>query len=141
MNKETIKKFISYLLVGGLATIVEWTLYRIFTRLCSMEYLIATLVAILFSTFSNWLFGRLITFRNAPKTNIGLEILKIYGASIVGLLLNMLFMWLLHGCLGIWDMLAKMISTGLVFMYNYLIRDKVIYREERKKDGDKIEEL
>ncbi len=119
----------SYLIVGGGATIVEWVCYRIFSHAIGMQYLVATTLAIVISTFSNWLFGRLLTFRHAEKQNLWKEIGKIYVISIVGLLLNLLLMWLLHGVLGMWDMLAKMLATGIVFLYNYSIRIFFVYKK------------
>ncbi len=122
------KKFLSYLIVGGLATLVEWIFYWLFANPLSLQYLVATVLAIIISTFSNWLFGRLITFKDAPKGNIFLEIMKVYAASVVGLGLNMLIMWLLHGVANLPDMLSKVIATGIVFAYNYLIRQRLIYK-------------
>ena len=81
------------------------------------------------STFSNWLFGRLWTFRNAEKQNIWLEIGKVYAAAAVGILLNLLIMRILVGTVGIQDMVAKIIATIIVFAYNFLIRKLVIYRK------------
>jgi len=130
ISSEQILKFLSYVVVGGLATIVEWIGYRIFSNLLGIDYLLATVLAIIVSTFSNWLFGRLITFKNAQGGQIAAEIIKVYAASIVGLLLNLLIMWLLHGQLGVNDMLAKIFATGIVFAYNYLVRVLVIYKKQ-----------
>ena len=130
------KKFLSYVLVGGLATVVEWLFFRLFDGVMHIQYLVATVLAIIISTFSNWLFGRLLTFRGAQKGNLLLEIGKVYAASVIGLLLNLLLMWIMVDLLGlvVWEkMLAKIIATGLVFLYNYLIRVLVIYRQ--KKDA------
>ncbi len=124
-----IGKLASYLLVGGLATIVEWSFYRLFSSVLGIQYLVATTCAIIISTFSNWLFGRLLTFHHAAKQNILKEIGKIYAACIGGLILNLILMWLFHGVLGIWDMLSKMLATGIVFAYSYSIRIFVIYRK------------
>ncbi len=130
INDEQIKNFISYVIVGALSTIVEWVFYWVFKNYFSISYIVATIIAIVISTFSNWLFGRLITFRNATKGNVFSEILKVYMASALGLLFNVLIMWILHGWFNIWDMLAKVIATGIVFVYNYLIRILVIYKKK-----------
>ena len=108
---------------------VEWGFYYFFSNILSIQYLISTVLAIIISTFSNWAFGRLLTFRNAEKQPVLQEIAKIYAISIVGLLMNMFLMWLLHGQLGLWDMAAKVIATGIVFVYNYLIRVLAVYRK------------
>lgn len=125
---KQFEKPISYLIVGGGATLVEWGFYLFFSRALSIQYLVSTVLAIIISTFSNWAFGRLLTFRKAEKQPVLKEIAKIYAVSIVGLLMNMLLMWLLHGKLGLWDMAAKVIATGIVFLYNYLIRVLVVYK-------------
>lgn len=130
-----MKKFLSYLVVGGLATLVEWICYWIFRNSVSMQYIAATVLAIIISTFSNWMFGRLITFRKSHASpllspNILLEIFQVYMASIVGLGLNIFIMWLLHGQMHVSDMLSKMIATGIIFLYNYFIRILVIYKEK-----------
>ena len=134
--KEMLKKidwkhFISYLFVGGAATLVEWLFFWLFEGVLHIQYLVATVLAIVISTFSNWLFGRLWTFKDSQKGNVLLEIGKIYVASIVGLLLNLLIMWVLVDGIHLHEMLSKIIATGIVFLYNYLVRILLIYRKKK----------
>ena len=118
-----------YLIVGGLATIVEWAGFWLFSEKLSIEYLLATALAFAISTFANWLFGRLLVFRGKQQQSLLREILSVYLASIVGLLLNLLIMFLLVQLLGVEKMIAKMAATVLVFTYNYLVRKLIIYRK------------
>ena len=118
-----------YLIVGGLATIVEWAGFWLFSEKLSIEYLLATALAFAISTFANWLFGRLLVFRGKQQQSFLREILSVYLASIVGLLLNLLIMFLLVQLLGVEKMIAKMAATVLVFTYNYLVRKLIIYRK------------
>ena len=118
-----------YLIVGGLATIVEWAGFWLFSEKLSIEYLLATALAFAISTFANWLFGRLLVFRGKQQQSLLREILSVYLASIVGLLLNLLIMFLLVQLLGMEKMIAKMAATVLVFTYNYLVRKLIIYRK------------
>ena len=118
-----------YLIVGGLATIVEWAGFWLFSEKLSIEYLLATALAFAISTFANWLFGRLLVFRGKQQQSLLREILSVYLASIVGLLLNLLIMFLLVQLLGVEKMIAKMAATVLVFTYNYLVRKLMIYRK------------
>lgn len=129
-EKYHLKSLFSYLIVGGGATIVEWLVFHLLNKRLQVHYLAATVIAIVISTFSNWLFGRLLTFRHAPKGNLWAEIGKIYVISIAGLGLNLLLMWIMVGGLH-WDsMLSKIAATGIVFMYNYLIRIKLVYKSK-----------
>lgn len=131
--KQFLDKYIGglfgYLIVGGLATIVEWAGFWLFSEKLSIEYLLATALAFAISTFANWLFGRLLVFRGKQQQSLLREILSVYLASIVGLLLNLLIMFLLVQLLGVEKMIAKMAATVLVFTYNYLVRKLIIYRK------------
>ena len=95
----------------------------------SIAYLLATALAFAISTFANWLFGRLLVFRGKQAQSLLREILSVYLASIVGLLLNLLIMFLLVQLLSVEKMYAKIAATVLVFAYNYLVRKLVIYRK------------
>ena len=111
-----------YLIVGGLATIVEWAGFWLFSEKIGIAYLLATTLAFAISTFANWLFGRLLVFRGKQKQSLLREILSVYLASVVGLLLNLQL-------LTVGKMPAKVIATILVFAYNYLIRKLIIYKK------------
>ena len=129
MKKNEIKKIISYLWVGAMATIAEWTAFFLFWNQLSLNYLAATAFAFVFSTFVNWLLGRLWTFRE-EKGSIIKELVLIYCASAAGLVFNMLIMFLLVQKLQIYEMLSKMIATAIVFVYNYAIRRFFIYKRK-----------
>lgn len=49
--------------------------------------------------------------------------------SIIGWLANMLLMYVMVEKLVIFQMFAKIVATGVVFIYNYLIRKVVIYKK------------
>ena len=74
VSNERIKHLMSYFVVGLLATLVEWGSFWVLDYAIGIQYLIATIIAMIISTFSNWLFGRLLTFRNAEKGNTLLEV-------------------------------------------------------------------
>ena len=131
--KRLLEKYMGglfgYLIVGGLATIVEWVGFWLFAEKMGIAYLLATAFAFAVSTFANWRFGRLLVFRGKQNQSLLREILSVYLASVVGLLLNLLIMFVLVQLLTVGRMPAKIIATILVFAYNYLIRKLVIYKK------------
>jgi len=129
-NKTELRKVFSYLLVGGVATIVEWVFFWLFNSVAGIQYLISTIFAMVISTFSNWYFGRLWTFKDSEKKGVLSEIAQVYLAGIVGVLLNMLIMYILVEKFAVGNMLSKMLATAIVFAYNYLIRRLLIYRNK-----------
>lgn len=118
-----------YLIVGALATIVEWSGFWIFFDMLQIQYLLATALAFVFSTFANWLLGRLLVFRGKQNQSLLKELLSIYLTSIGGLLLNLGIMYMMVDFCSIQEMIAKITATVLVFSYNYLIRKKLIYKK------------
>lgn len=130
VSNERIKHLMSYFVVGLLATLVEWGSFWILDYALGIQYLIATIIAMIISTFSNWLFGRLMTFRNAEKGNTLIEIGKIYITSFAGIGLNVLLMWIMVDKCTMNEMLSKVIATGFVFFYNYFIRTLYIYKNK-----------
>ena len=125
--KQKLRDLILYGIVGGLATIVEWGLFYLFNTPMGMNYELATTIAYIIATFANWGFGKLLLFKGIQ--NLWKELAQIYLTSIVGWLLNLLIMWVLVSGLGVGEMWSKIIATGLVFFWNYLMRKLVIYKK------------
>ena len=127
MKKSNMKEFLLYLIVGGIATVTEWIVFYPLTDL-KIHYTLATVIAYILSTFVNWLAGRILIFKENHQSILR-EILSIYFASIVGLLLNLVVMYIAVDLFGINEMLSKMGATAIVFIYNYLVRKLLIYKE------------
>ena len=70
LNSQGFRQLFSYLIVGGIATVVEWVCFYIFSYQAHIHYLLATTLAFAISTAANWLAGRLLTFRGAEKQPI-----------------------------------------------------------------------
>ncbi len=125
--KEEIKKIISYFFVGGIAALVEWGVFALFNLFAN--YLIATIIAFIVATTVNYYLGKKWTFKSFQKGKR--DVIAVFIVSGIGLLLNMLFMYVQVDIIHFpYQMIAKIISTGLVFIWNYLSRRLFIYRNE-----------
>ena len=129
LQNEQFKGLLLYLIVGGLATIVEWAAFWVLANPLHIQYLLSTALAFVFSTFANWFFGRLLVFKESNQSLLR-EIISIYLASGVGLLLNLLIMFVLVQIFAIDKMLSKIAATAMVFIYNYLVRKLLIYKQK-----------
>ncbi len=134
IDKNFLYQFGTYLIVGGIATLVEWGLYYLFDPVAHLNTYLATALAFILSTLANWGAGRLLTFRHAQRPKLVKELAMIYAAAVIGLGLNELIMYLmLHfvvpGQTDFQKMLSKVVATGLVFFWNFFIRKLVIYRD------------
>ena len=128
MNRNNIKEFALYVIVGGIATVTEWAVFYLLD-ISGIYYLAAVTVSYLISTFVNWLAGRLLVFKTR-NISVLREILSVYLASIVGLLMNLLIMWVAVDSLKFSEMPSKVAATGLVFAYNFIVRKYLIYKKE-----------
>lgn len=128
---KTLFQLAVYFIVGLGATIVEWGVFYVLNILWNFHYAIATAAAFALSTFANWILGRCLLFKKGSGKGLLHEIGSIYAVSIIGLLLNLLIMWILIDGLLFHDMIAKIIATAIVFSGNFIVRKYLIYKENK----------
>jgi len=138
LSFKNVKQFLSYFGVGGAAAVVEWICFTIFISVLGLPYLLATILAFLISTTVNWILGRIFTFKDSAykeKNERLKEVILVFFVSAIGLGFNMLLMYLFVDVIGMKSSLqqtiAKVLATGIVFIWNYLSRKLWIYREPR----------
>lgn len=129
-------KIILYLFVGGTAALVEWGLFYLFfyNLLAGLGLsvdsltLAATALAFALSTLYHYFLGNILVFDSGSKYNKGKELSLVFLVSIMGLVFNLMFMYLFVGLLNWQPMLAKVITSCIVVVWNYLSRKKWIFR-------------
>lgn len=124
MIKE-IKKIISYFFVGGMSAVIEWIVFWIVNSF--LDYNIAVVISFLLATLFNYYLGKVLTFKNNKHSKK--DIISIYIVSGIGLIFNILlmniFIQIMHFSN---EIIAKILSTGLVFIWNYISRRIFIYK-------------
>lgn len=134
LGMPIVRQFISYFFVGGVAAVVEWVFFALFDNALHIHYIPATCLAFVFSTAANWILGRLWTFKDnkSYENKKAKEIFLVFAVSTVGLLLNMGLMYLFVTVLGLdsamLKTISKIVATGIVFFWNFLIRKFAIYK-------------
>ena len=136
-ESDFMSQFVSYFFVGGCAAVVEWGMFYFFANVIDMHYILATCLAFVFSTTANWILGRFWTFKDDQKyvEKRLKEIALVFGVSAIGLLFNMMLMFLFVSVFRMdtkfLKTVAKIVATGIVFFWNFLIRKFFIYGRER----------
>jgi putative flippase GtrA len=139
LNGKNMSQFISYVFVGGAATIVEWGLFFLFIYLFHIDQNLGFIIAYIISTFVNMIMGRIFTFKHAEVVikgkskagNMIKETVLIYLVAAVGCLLNILFLNMFTILFHMGSMLSKVVTTGIIFIGNYLARKLGIYKEKK----------
>ena len=91
------------------------------------------MIAFVVATFANWYLGSIFTFKNsAYKNQKTKEISLVFLVSAIGLGFNLLLMYLFVDVVGmnagLLKTAAKILATGIVFIWNYLSRKLWVYR-------------
>ncbi len=134
-NNEFVK-VILYLFVGGTAALVEWGLFYLFFYYLlaglglSVDTLtmVATALAFGLSTLYHYFLGNVLVFDSGSKYDKSKELSLVFLVSIMGLIFNLVLMYVLVGLLTWQPMLAKVITSCIVVVWNYLSRKKWIFK-------------
>ena len=134
-NNEFIK-VILYLFVGGTAALVEWGLFYLFFYYLlaglglSVDTLtmVATALAFGLSTLYHYFLGNILVFDSGSKYNKSKELSLVFLVSIMGLVFNLVLMYIFVGLLAWQPMFAKVLTSCIVVVWNYLSRKKWIFK-------------
>ena len=120
-----LKKFISYFFVGGFCAIIEWITFYISNIV--LNYTISTIIAFIIATTVNYFLGIKYTFKENDKNKK--DFMKVFIVSGIGLIFNIIFMYIFVEIIKIsYNIISKILSTGLVFIWNYISRRLLIYK-------------
>ena len=134
-NNEFIK-VILYLFVGGTAALVEWGLFYLFFYYLlsglglSVDTLtmVATALAFGLSTLYHYFLGNVLVFDSGSKYDKSKELSLVFLVSIMGLVFNLVLMYIFVGLLAWQPMFAKVLTSCIVVVWNYLSRKKWIFK-------------
>lgn len=121
-------KFIKYFFVGGSAALINWAVFFTLHKVLLWQYLLAGILAFLVATLWNFILAKKFIFKGF-KYRILKESALIYLASFAGLLFDLAILFVCVSFLKIDEMLSKIIASALAFIFNFSIRNFVIYKE------------
>jgi putative flippase GtrA len=119
-------QFVRYAFVGAVAAVVDIFSLFALTDWAGLHYLISAMVAFVAGLIINYLLSRVWVFQSVYSPSREFIIFAIIG--IIGLALNELFLYFFVDLLGIWYMAAKVISVGLVLIWNFLARRRFAFK-------------
>ncbi len=103
---------------GGVSFLVDYGLMCFLTELCGLRYLYSAGLSFTAALALNYRLCRSFVFRTARRESWR-ERTLFFGASLAGLLLNQLGMWLLVETFRLHYTIAKIFVTAAVTVWNY----------------------
>ena len=138
---STFIQFFRYCFVGGFATVVDWGMsallfYCVFgtklALLCNgLSFAAGLVVNYCLSTF--WI------FKNSKINNRLLEFLSFAAIGVVGLLITLgitsLFELMLANSTSLYQIIAKVVSTAVSFLWNFFARKYLLFNKNSEKNN------
>jgi putative flippase GtrA len=125
---SVLHQFTRYLVVGGLAFLLDFGSLYLLTEFAGLHYLISAAVAFLIGLVANYCLSRLWVFDRRTLESVTAEFLIFAGIGIVGLGLNEAIMWFVAEKIHFHYLVAKAISAGIVLIWNFGARKSVLFR-------------
>ena len=131
--KKLLNQILKFGVVGGLAFIIDYGILIFLTEVFHINYLISTTISFIVSVIFNYIMSIFWVFdvdENKNRTTVFSVFIIL---SVIGLLLNDLFMWVFVDGMSIHYLIAKIIATLLVMIYNFITRK--LFLENRESNG------
>lgn len=129
-NKSNLfMQIIKFGFVGGTAFVIDAGILFLLTEFLGIHYLISGAISFTVSVIYNYILSIKWVFDAKKDTNKTQELVVFIGLSVIGLLINQLFMWLFVDLLHIYYMLSKIVATAIVMVYNFITRKLFIERK------------
>lgn len=119
-------QFFRYIFVGGFAAVINIGSLYIFKEYMHFYYLVANTAGFILGLIINYILSKWFVFTKEDDMNSIVEFTIYAIIGVIGLGLDILFVWLFTDKFKLYYMISKIISTALVFIWNFFAR-KVMY--------------
>ncbi|MCB9438350.1 MAG: GtrA family protein [Anaerolineales bacterium] len=129
-----ITRLLRFMTVGLVGTLLDFTVLMSLKELLLMPTLLANTLSFSAGVVNNFTWNRLWTFADARSANVFKQFMQFTAVSIIGLLLNNLIVIALEtpfavllGAEGYGYLPAKVVATGIVFMWNFTANRRLTF--------------
>ena len=133
--KKLIKQIFRFLFVGGTAFILDFGVLWFLTEVGGINYLLSNVLSFAISTIYNYILSVMWVFDVQNSRGKKRNFIFFVLLSIVGLGINQLIMFVSVEMININYLLAKIIATIIVMIFNFVTRK--MFLERGKQQGDK----
>ena len=121
-DSKLLKQIVRFLFVGGSAFVIDFALLWFLTEICGIYHLISNCISFSVSVIYNYILSVYWVFDVSGKHKKSKELFVFITLSVIGLGINQLINYICVDKLGIYIMVAKIGSTAVVMVYNFITR-------------------
>ena len=117
-NQTLIERFLKFCLVGGSGVVVDFGITYLAKEFLKLNKYVANSLGFICAATSNYILNRTWTFGSSDP-DIAMQYFRFFGFSLIGLAINNLVIYLLHGRVK-WNFyIVKLIATCVVTFWNF----------------------
>ena len=121
-TRKLLIQILKFAIVGGIATIIDFVFLYIFREFCHFPVLVSNTLSFCISVIYNYVASVKWVFDVNKEKDAKKQFVIFIVFSVIGLLLNNAIMWITVDFLSIYYMLAKIIATVIVMVFNFITR-------------------
>lgn len=125
------RQFLQYLIVGGMAFLVDLSALYGLTEFVSLHYLVSATIGFLLGLLLNYLLCVAWIFEYRALENAIHEFLLFALIGIIGLLLNNVLLYGFTEGLGMFYLVSKLLAAGIILVFNFSLRRHILFSETR----------
>ena len=126
-HKDTTEEFHRYLWAGSLAFGADFVILFVATSLLGINYLISNIFSFSVGLLVSYTLCVRWVFRYRSMANVSHEFLVFSGVALISLALSELCMWLMVDIALVHYLIAKVIATGVIFLFNFVLRKILLF--------------
>jgi len=123
-------QLIRYGFVGGVAFLADYGALYLLTDACHLHYLWSAAMAFVIGLTVNYLLSISWVFCKERVTRPWVEFLVFAGIGVVGMGLNEGIIYVCTDMLTIHYMVSKLVSTAIVFFWNFFARKLILFHKK-----------
>lgn len=126
MNFALLFKLIRFGIVGASGTVLDFFVTWLCKEKLRWNKFIANSLGFALSATSNYVLNRIWTF-SSTDTHVAKEYLTFIGVSIIGLILNTIFLYIFNEKIKLNFYISKALAIGLVMIWNFLANNYITF--------------
>ena len=130
-TNNTLLQLFRYTFVGGFAFLVDFGTLFFLTEFFHIHYLVSAGIAFIFGLTINYFLSVLWVFSSRTMESRLLEFFLFALIGLIGLGLTELFLWILTDILLIYYLLSKIITTIVVYFWNFFVRKLILFNKQK----------
>lgn len=120
--KKLLVQFCKFGLVGTLCFFIDYGVMVLLTETSGLGYFLSSAISFTLSVVVNYILSMRFVFKGKDDLNKVQEMAIFVALSMVGLALNQMIMWIAVEFFRVFYAVAKIFSTMLVTVYNFISR-------------------